>query len=129
MQRWDLAAPNENERDGPRVLFSTFEARGVVIDLAADEELGEHRVRERAILHVLEGTVECSAGGDAARCGRGTLVLFEPGEPHAVRAVGPARLMLVLAPWPGPGHYDPSEHEDPHALPVNATERPRGEHS
>jgi quercetin dioxygenase-like cupin family protein len=129
MQRWDLAAPNETQRDGPRVLFSTYEARGVVLDLAADEELGEHRVRERAILQVLDGMVECSSGGEAATCGRGTVVLFEPGEPHVVRAVGPARLLLILAPWPAPGHYDASEHEDPHALPVNATEPPRGARS
>ena len=127
MQRWDLAAPNDSGRDGPRVLFSTFEARAVVIDLAAGDELGDHRVRERAVIQVLDGNVECSAGAELAECGRGTLLMFEPGETHAVRAVEPARLMLLLAPWPGPGHYDASEHEDPHSLPVNATERPRGQ--
>lgn len=127
MQRWDLGAPNDSSRDGPRVLFSTPEARGVVIDLAAGQELGEHRVRERAILEVLDGQVQCGTDSSAAECGRGTLVLFEPGEDHFVRAVAPARLLLVLAPWPGEGHYDPSEHEDPHQLPANATERPRGD--
>lgn len=126
MQRWDLAAPNDTGRDGPRVLFSTPEARGVVVDLAADEELGDHRVRERAILHVLEGHVECSTNGEVSRCGRGTVLVFEPGEQHSVRATDPARLLLVLAPWPAPGHYDPSDEGDAHALPVNATERPRG---
>jgi quercetin dioxygenase-like cupin family protein len=110
------------------VLFSTPEARGVVIDLAAGDELGDHRVRERAILHVLAGTVECASnGGASASCGRGTLVVFEPGEPHAVRATAPSRLLLVLAPWPAKGHYADEWGEDPHALPVNATERPRGD--
>jgi quercetin dioxygenase-like cupin family protein len=126
MEHWDLAAPNDSGRDGPRVLFSTPEARGVVIDLAAGEELGDHQVRERAVLQVLEGTVECEAEGGSTSCGRGTLVLFEPSEPHAVRAHAPARLLLVLTPWPAEGHYDASEREDPHSLPVNATERPRG---
>ena len=97
MQRWDLAAPNETQRDRPRVLFSTVEARAVVIDLAADEELGEHRVRERAILQVLDGMVECSSGGDAATCGRGTVVLFErpvagAGALRRIRAGGSARV-------------------------------------
>lgn len=127
MQRWDLAAPSETGRDGPRVLFSTAEARAVVIDLAAGQELGDHRVRERALLEVLDGQVECGSAGAGAECGRGTLVMFEPGEDHFVRALGPARLLLVLAPWPGEGHYDASEREDPHELPANATERPRGE--
>jgi quercetin dioxygenase-like cupin family protein len=125
MERWDLAAPNDSGRDGPRVLFSTPEARGVVIDLAAGEALGDHQVRERAILHVLEGTVACATEAGTTECGRGTLVVFEPSEPHAVRAVAPARLLLVLTPWPAAGHYPVPEHDDPHALPVNATERPR----
>jgi quercetin dioxygenase-like cupin family protein len=126
MERWDLAAPNDSGRDGPRVLFSTPEARGVVIDLAAGEELGDHQVRERAILQVLDGTIECTVEGGTASCGRGTLVVFDPGEPHAVRSSAPARLLLLLTPWPAEGHYAASESEDPHSLPVNAIERPRG---
>jgi hypothetical protein len=31
-------------------------------------------------------------------------VIFDPGERHEVRAVSDARLLLVLAPWPGAGH-------------------------
>jgi hypothetical protein len=34
----------------PRVLFSAPECRAVVIDLRAGEELGDHRVRERALV-------------------------------------------------------------------------------
>jgi hypothetical protein len=37
MQRWDLTAATGGTRTGPRVLFSTPEARGVVMDLAQDE--------------------------------------------------------------------------------------------
>jgi quercetin dioxygenase-like cupin family protein len=124
MQRWDLTAVNEGERTGPRVLFSTSEARGVVIDLAEDEEMGDHQVRERALVHVLRGSVTCTSGAETATCAEGTLIVFEPGESHSLRALQPARLLLVLAPWPAPGHYGDAEGEDPHALPVNATERP-----
>ena len=80
MQLWDLAATNEGIRIGPRVLFSTSEARGVVIDLAQDEELGDHHVRERALVQVLRGNVRCTSGADAATCEQGTLIVFEPGE-------------------------------------------------
>jgi hypothetical protein len=41
------------------------------------------------------------------------LFLFEPEEPEERRAVSSrdgARLLLFLAPWPGPGHYRGDEH-------------------
>jgi hypothetical protein len=31
-------------------------------------------------------------------------VVFDPNERHAVTAKSDARLLLVLAPWPGNGH-------------------------
>ncbi len=127
MQHWDLAAGNVGDRTGPQVLFSTSEARGIVIVLAEDEELGDHQVRERALIQVLRGSVTCTSGVDAAVCAEGTLIVFEPGEPHSVRALRPTRLLVVLAPWPAPGHYDDAEGEDPHELPVHATQPPRSE--
>ena len=127
MQRWDLTAAMERGRTGPRVLFSTSEARGVVIDLAQDEEMGDHQVRERALVHVLRGSVTCTSGTDIATCGEGTLILFEPSEPHSVRALQPTRLLLTLTPWPAEGHYDDAQGDDPHELPVHATQPPLGD--
>jgi quercetin dioxygenase-like cupin family protein len=124
MKRWDLTDTQTSSRSGPRVLFSTPEARGVAIDLAAGEELGEHRVRERAVLLVLHGSIEVTGNGHAESCPQGTLVLFEPGEKHVVHAVEQTRLLLTLAPWPGTGHYEPDEHENPHELPAHATQPP-----
>ena len=124
MQRWDLTGTQVSERSGPRVLFSTQEARGVVIELAAGEELGEHRVRERAMLLVVSGSIDVTGDGPAERCGQGTLVLFEPGELHVVHAVEQTRLLLTLAPWPAPGHYQEGEDENPHELPAHATQPP-----
>jgi len=126
MQHWDLTAANEGSRTGPQVLFSTPEARGVVVDLAQDEEMGDHQVRERALVHVLRGSVACTSGTDTATCVEGALVVFEPGEPHTLRALQPTRLLLTLAPWPAEGHYDASGGEDPHELPVHATQHPQG---
>lgn len=124
MQRWDLTAPHEGGRTGPRALFSTSEARGVLIDLAAGEEMGDHRVRERAIVQVFRGSVAVTCGADTATCAEGTLVVFDPGESRTVRALKASRLLLMLAPWPAPGHYEEAEGEDPHDLPVNATQGP-----
>lgn len=127
MQRWDLTATNERGRTGPRVLFSTSEARGITIDLAEDEVMSDHQVRERALVQVVQGSVACTSGEDTADCGAGTLIVFEPHETHSVRALQPSRLLVVLAPWPAPGHYDAAEGEDPHELPVNAMESPAGD--
>lgn len=126
MQRWDLTAANEGGRTGPRVLFSTPDARGVLIDLAQDEQMRDHQVRERALVQILRGSVTCTSGAETVTCAEGTLVVLEPREPHTVRALRPTRLLLVLAPWPAPGHYAATEGEDPHELPVNATEQPAG---
>ncbi len=125
MQLWDLAGPAPGERTGPRVLFSTPEARAVVLDLAQDEEMGDHQVRERALVHVLRGRVTCTSGAESATCGAGTLILFEPGESHSLQAQEPARLLLTLAPWPAEGHYQPDA--DPHELPAHATQPPLGD--
>jgi quercetin dioxygenase-like cupin family protein len=124
MQRWDLTSAPASERTGPRVLFSTPEARAVVIDLASGEQLGDHGVRERALVLVLRGSMSVTSDGDAERCPQGTLVVFEPGERHVVRALEATRLLLTLAPWPASDHYQPDEHENPHELPAHATQPP-----
>ena len=46
-----------------------------------------------------------AAGGEALEAGAGTLVRFEPDERHSVASEAGARILLLLAPWPGEGHY------------------------
>jgi quercetin dioxygenase-like cupin family protein len=124
MQRWDLTARRDSGRAGPRVLFSTPEVRGVVIDLAPGEQLRDHHVRERALIQILRGSVEVSSGEEVSVCSEGMLILFEREERRGITALGQARLFLVLAPWPAPDHYYEAEHKDAHQLPVNATQDP-----
>jgi len=92
-----------------------------MIDLALGEELGDHRVSERAVVQIVRGSVELTSEGAETTCGDGVLVVFEPGERHAIRALEQSRLLLTLAPWPGVDRYDDGGG-DPHKLPVNATE-------
>jgi quercetin dioxygenase-like cupin family protein len=103
--------PSEG-RQMPRVLFSTPECRAVVIDLESGEELGDHHVRERAVLEVVAGRISIDSPEGTAECDAGTLVTFDPGERHTIRALDAARLLLLLAPWTG-------EH-----LPANAVADP-----
>ena len=90
----------------PVVLHSDDEAaRAVLIGLEPGQELGDHQVKERAFLFVVEGSVRVDAGGERAEASAGTLFFFEPDERHSVSSVAGARLLLFLAPWPGEGHY------------------------
>jgi quercetin dioxygenase-like cupin family protein len=100
MEHWDLRALDV-EPHQPKILHSARgEARSILLALPAGEELQEHQVHERAYVVVVDGEVEL-AGRTG---GPGTAAVFEPKERHAVRAVSDARLLLVLAPWPGDGH-------------------------
>jgi len=106
LDRWDLleiAAP-DGTRD-PVVLATEDRARAVLIRLAPGQEMRDHQVKERAWVAVVEGAVEFEADGDTVHGGVGTLVTFAPDERHAVRSASGARILLVLAPWPGEGHY------------------------
>jgi quercetin dioxygenase-like cupin family protein len=90
----------------PAVLHSQEgESRVVAIHLQAGQELGDHEVKEAALLVVADGSVRIEAGSESIDAGAGTVVRFEPQERHSVAAAGEARVLLVLAPWPGEGHY------------------------
>ena len=79
-------------------------ARIVAINLPAGDELQEHQVHEHAWLHVHRGTIDVVADGAGERVQAGSVVHWSPGERHAVRSIDDALLVLMLAPWPGPGH-------------------------
>ena len=99
----ELSAP-DGTRD-PIVLHSDDGARAVLIVMQPGQSLGEHQVKENAWVTVLEGEVDVSAGGESKRCGVGSMVRFDPDERHALASESGARVLIVLAPWPGDGHY------------------------
>ena len=104
MDHWDLQSLDV-EAHRPQILHSTRgEARSIAIHLSAGERLQDHEVHERAHLVVIDGEVEVEAGDAAVSGGPGFLAVFDPHERHEVRATADARLLLVLAPWPGDGH-------------------------
>jgi len=97
----------------PVVLDSDDAARVVLIGLDPGQELGEHQVKEHAFVLVVEGTVRVEAGGESLEAPTGTLFTFEPDERRAVSTENGARILLFLAPWPGPGHYRGREQVAP----------------
>jgi quercetin dioxygenase-like cupin family protein len=106
VRRWDLTSiDTPGGTRSPVVLHTSEEARAVLIGIEAGQELGDHQVKENAWLVVVDGEVEVDADGGAFTAGPGTLLAFAPDERHAVRSADGARVLLLLAPWPGEGHY------------------------
>jgi quercetin dioxygenase-like cupin family protein len=90
----------------PVVLHSKQGAeRAVLIELRAGEALGDHAVKEYALLIVLDGTIRVDAGDESFDGEAGALFQFDPDERRSVTSDDGARILLLLAPWPGEGHY------------------------
>jgi quercetin dioxygenase-like cupin family protein len=106
VQRWDLRAIDAPAGTrSPTVLHSDDGARAVLIALEPGQSLGDHQVHEHAWVVVVDGEVEIAADDEKVVGGPGTLVRFDAGERHSVRSTAGARILLLLAPWPGEGHY------------------------
>lgn len=105
MESWDLTTV-EVEPHQPRILASGDDARSILLNLPAGEEMQEHEVHERARLVVVDGAVDISIEDSVSpvRAGPGHLFEFDPGERRTIVARSDARLLLVLSPWPGDGH-------------------------
>ena len=123
MDRWHLPSVAASGTREPRVLFSQPEGRAVLLDLNAGDEM-DHRLHESAIVLVVTGRVGVVTGGREVQCDAGTLLTFAPGEDRSVQALEPSRVLLLLSPWPGPGHFRDGEEADPARMPSNATAPP-----
>ena len=89
----------------PVVLMSENEARAVLVGLDPGQELGDHQVKEHAWVLVVDGSARISAGDTVVEAPAGTLAHFEPDERRSVASSTGAKVLLLLAPWPGEGHY------------------------
>ena len=103
MRYWDVNRV-EVEPHQPEILHSEGEGRTVLIALPAGEALQDHQVHERTWLVVVSGEVKLDSDGETVTGGPGLLAVFDPNQRREVRAISDARLLLLLAPWPGEGH-------------------------
>ena len=103
MQSWDIRSLDVQPHQ-PEVLRSDDDGRSIAINLPAGEELQEHQTHESAYLVVADGEVEIERAGETVTGGPGLIAHFEPDERREVRARDDARILLILTPWPGPGH-------------------------
>jgi quercetin dioxygenase-like cupin family protein len=106
VQTWNL---RQIETPGgsrsPVVLRSDEAARAVLIALDPGQSLGEHQVKERALVSVVDGTVRVESGEEVIDGEVGSFFSFDVDERHSISTEDGARILLVLAPWPGDGHY------------------------
>ncbi len=123
MKTWDIRELDV-EAHKPEIVSSSDAARVIALHLPSGEQLQEHVVHERAWLLVVDGDVEIVAGGgERTGGGPGFLAEFDPKEPHEVTATADARLLLVLAPWPGDGHPGAMSLDDKAQARKRASER------
>jgi quercetin dioxygenase-like cupin family protein len=124
VERWHLPSIDADGKREPRVLFSRPSCRAVLIDLNEGDGLGDHRVHEHAIVQVVSGRRRLAAGGHDVECEAGSLMTFAPRETRSVQALEPSRILLLLVPWPGEGHFHEGEDADPERMPANAVAPP-----
>jgi quercetin dioxygenase-like cupin family protein len=106
VRSWRL--PEIETPDGSRspvVLHSATEGRAVLIGLNPGQRLGDHQVKEHTFIVVVDGTARIETGAETLEADAGTLVAFEPDERRIVASDSGAKILLMLAPWPGEGHY------------------------
>ena len=106
MHTWrlaDIETPGGSR--SPVVLRSEDEARAVLVGLDPGQQLGDHQVKEHAWIVVVDGLATFRAGDEVVEAPAGTLARFDPEERHSGSSESGAKLLLLLAPWPGPGHY------------------------
>lgn len=106
MQSWNLleiATPRG--RSSPVVLRSDPGARAVLIALEPGQKLGDHQVKEGALVAVVEGNVRVESGGETTEGGVGCFFSFDPDERRSISSDAGARVVMVFSPWPGEGHY------------------------
>ena len=100
VQSWNL---REIEAPGgsrsPVVLRSDDAARAVLIVLDPGQELGDHQVKECALVAVVH------SGSETVEGGTGSFFSFAIDERRSISSDEGARILLVLAPWPGEGHF------------------------
>ena len=62
----------------------------------AGQELSEHTAPFDALVYVLQGKTEITISGKPLQLAAGQMVIMPAGKPHAVKALEPLKMMLVM---------------------------------
>jgi quercetin dioxygenase-like cupin family protein len=61
-----------------------------------DQGLSEHTAPFDALVHILDGEVEITISGEPYRLKTDEMIIMPRGKPHALKAVKPFKMMLVM---------------------------------
>jgi quercetin dioxygenase-like cupin family protein len=64
--------------------------------IPAGKEIATHQARSEAVLECLEGRVAVTIGGKARELAAGQMLWLEAGQPHALKGIEDASLLLTL---------------------------------
>lgn len=62
----------------------------------AGEQLSEHAAPKAVVVQIIEGTMSFTVGGKENTLHVGDVVYLAPNDPHALSAVTPCRISLVM---------------------------------
>jgi len=91
----DLITPAEHGI-ASRVLAKNSSGTVTLFAFDAGEALSEHTAPFDALVIVLEGAFALTIGGNRVEARAGTVVRMPAGVPHAVDAIDPSRMLLVM---------------------------------
>jgi quercetin dioxygenase-like cupin family protein len=86
-------------QDHAAVSKTLVEKKGGTVTLFAfdsDQNLSEHTAPFDALVLIMEGDAEISISGKPLRLTEGEMIVMPAGKPHAVRALGRFKMMLVM---------------------------------
>jgi len=79
-----------------RILTRTAGGTVTLFAFDAGQELSEHSTAFDALVLVLEGALSLTIGGTHTTAVPGTIVRMPPNVPHAVQALEPTRMLLIM---------------------------------
>ena len=88
--------PISEEATTSRVVVNNDILRTVVFTFDAGQVLTEHSSPRAVIVTLLEGEMDFSIGERTERMGAGDVIYLAPGDRHALTAVTPCRMQLVM---------------------------------
>jgi quercetin dioxygenase-like cupin family protein len=94
------AEVNWNTGQNARTLIKYTDFRVVLIALAAEARMHEHKAEGRVSIYVLSGHIQLRASGRTFNLRSGGLLALDHGVSHDVHALEESALLLTIA-WPG----------------------------
>lgn len=125
------AKPNEIVAVGPlgealasaktATLVKTDELELIRLVLPAGKEIPTHQAPGKIVVQCLEGRIEFTAEGKTQRLAAGQLLYLEAGEPHALKCLEDASVLvtLLLRKTPPPRQFDVVDEASEESFPAS----------